>query len=78
MGFLLWPFAMVVGLIGGVLGLTGKIIGWILGAVGSLFSLIFSLTLIGIGVLLCVTVIGAILGVPLILFAIGLAFRAIF
>ena len=78
MGCLLWPFALVIGILGGALGLAGKIIGFVLGAVGGLLSLIFAFVLGAIGVALCVTIVGAIIGVPLILFAASLAFRAIF
>lgn len=78
MGCLLWPFAAVIGIFGGALGLAGKIIGFILGAIGGLFSLIIAFILGAVGVALCMTIIGAIIGVPLILFAVGLAFRAIF
>lgn len=78
MGCLLWPFTVAFGIISGVLGLAGGVIGWVLGAVGRLFGLFFALALGAAGVFLCVTIIGAIIGVPLILFAIGLALRAIF
>jgi hypothetical protein len=78
MGCLLWPFAAVIGIFGGALGLAGKIIGFILGAIGGLFSLIIAFILGAVGVALCMTIIGAIIGVPLILFAVSLAFRAIF
>lgn len=75
---LLWPFAAIFGLIGGALGVAGKITGWVLGAVGSMFGLLFALVVFFIGIALCATIIGAIFGIPLILFAVGLAFRAIF
>ncbi len=78
MGCLLWPFALMAGIVGGALGLAGKFIGFILGAIGSLFSLIFALILGAIGIGLCMTIIGAVIGVPLVLLAGGLAFRSIF
>ena len=78
MGCLLWPFALIAGIFTGALGLAGKIIGFVLGAVGGLISLIFAFVLGAVGVALCMTIIGAVIGVPLILFAAGLAFRAIF
>ncbi len=78
MGCLLWPFAAIVGIVGGALGLFGKIIGFLLGAVGGLFSLILAFVLGAVGVALCMTIIGAVIGIPLILFAVGLGFRAIF
>ena len=78
MGCLLWPFTLVIGIVTGVFGFAMKLVGFILGAIGSMFGLFLAVALGGAGVLLCMTVIGAIIGVPLILFAVGLAFRAIF
>lgn len=49
-----WPFAAVWNLLGMVLKLTGRLVAAILG-----------LVLLTVGVVLCVTVVGAIAGVPL-------------
>jgi len=50
MGCLLWPFALIAGIFTGALGLAGKIIGFVLGAVGGLISLICAFVLGAVGV----------------------------
>jgi membrane associated rhomboid family serine protease len=64
MGCLLWPFTLVIGIVTGVFGFAMKLVGLILGAVGGVFGLIFAVALGGVGVLLCMTIIGAIIGIP--------------
>ncbi len=78
MGWLLWPFALVIGILRGVFGLVGGLIGFLLSAIGGLFSLLLAVVLFIAGAALCMTIIGAIIGVPLILFALGLAVKAVF
>jgi hypothetical protein len=63
----LWPFAFVWGLVTWILRLTGRLLAVIL---GSVFMVV--------GVLISLTVIGAILGVPLALIGFLLVLRGIF
>lgn len=65
--FLLWPFWFLWKLTLGILGFTGRILGLILG-----------FTAVILGIVLSLTVIGAIFGVPLILFGVMLMIRCIF
>ena len=58
---LLFPFTLAGWLIRGVLGLVGGLIG----AVGGLLGLIFGLGMTVIGIVLCVSLIGWIFGIPL-------------
>lgn len=64
---LTWPFELLFDLIGFVLSLTGALIGFIVG-----------LVLCCIGVALCLTVIGAVPGVPLVILGGGLMLKSIF
>jgi hypothetical protein len=63
----LWPFVALWRLIGGILVLTGRLVAMILG-----------LVLVLVGALLSATVVGAIVGVPLILFGGLLVVRGLF
>ena len=63
----LWPFWAIMRLVGFVLEMTGRLIGALLG-----FLLFF------IGLVLCVTVVGAIIGIPLALFGLMLFLRSLF
>lgn len=54
------------------------LIGAIIEAVGRILALIFGLCICAIGVALCFTLIGAILGVPMIIFGGGLMLKCIF
>ena len=56
----------------------GWLIGLILEATGRLLSLIIGLVICAVGVALCFTVIGAIIGIPLIIFGGGLMLKSIF
>ncbi len=56
----------------------GWLIGLILEATGRLLSLIIGLVICAVGVALCFTVIGAIIGIPLIIFGGGLMLKCIF
>lgn len=62
----LWPFAAVWNLVAWIVGLTGRLIAVILG-------LVFLVT----GAILTITVIGAILGIPMILFGLLLVIRGL-
>jgi hypothetical protein len=64
---LLWPFWAVWKLVIGILEITGRLIGFVLG-----------LVLMILGIVLSLTVIGAILGVPIAIFGFLLMIRAIF
>ena len=65
--WILWPFYAVAQLITGILKLTGRLLAALIGFV-----------LLVLGGVLCLTVIGAILGVPLLIFGLMLMVRAIF
>lgn len=65
--WLLWPFYALAQLITGILKLTGRLVAALIGFV-----------LLVAGVALSITIIGAILGVPLIIFGFMLLLRAIF
>lgn len=56
----------------------GWLIGLILETTGRLLSLVIGLVICAIGVALCFTVVGAIIGVPLIIFGGGLMLKSIF
>ena len=64
---LTWPFRMGMELIGMILGLMGRLAAFILGGV-----------ICCAGVALCLTVIGLILGVPMVIFGGGLMLKSIF
>lgn len=65
--WILWPFVALWKLVAGIIELTGRLVAAILG-----------LVLMIVGVALCLTVIGAIVGVPLILFGFMLTVRGLF
>lgn len=62
-----WPFVAIWRLLAGILKLTGRLIGVILG-----------LVLLIAGFLLSATVVGAVIGIPLMLFALLLIVRGLF
>ena len=62
-----WPLRMATGLI-----------GWILSAVGNLIAFFIGLGLCSLGVLISLTVVGAIIGIPLVIFGGGLMLSSIF
>ena len=64
---LTWPFRMAMDLIGMILGMTGRLVAFILGGV-----------ICCAGVALCLTVVGLILGVPMVIFGGGLMLKSIF
>ena len=64
---LTWPFRMAMDLIGMILGMTGRLVAFILGGV-----------ICCAGVALCLKVIGLLLGVPLVIFGGGLLLMTIF
>lgn len=63
----LWPFVAIWDLITWILQLTGRLVAGILG-------LVFMI----VGAILTVTVIGAVVGIPLIIFGFALMVRSIF
>ena len=67
MRWILWPFYALAQLITGILKLTGRLVAALIGFV-----------LLVAGVVLSITIIGAILGVPLIILGFMLLVRAIF
>jgi len=65
--WILWPFWAVWKLIAGIIIVTGRIVGAVLG-----------LVLMIAGIALSLTVVGAIVGVPLVIFGLLLMARSIF
>jgi len=65
--FLLWPFAAIWNFIGLILRLTGRLVAAILG-----------LVLIIAGAALCITIIGTVIGIPLIAFGFAMMIRGFF
>lgn len=65
--WILWPFVAIWDLITWILKLTGRLVAAVLG-------LVFMI----VGTILTVTVIGAVVGLPLIVFGFALMVRAIF
>lgn len=62
----LWPFAAIWNLVAWIVGLTGRMIAVILG-------LVFLI----VGAILTITVVGAILGIPMIIFGLLLVIRGL-
>ncbi|WFA09347.1 hypothetical protein [Tissierella sp. Yu-01] len=67
MKLLLFPFILI-----------GKLIEWTIQLTGRFIAIILGLIILILGLLLSVTIIGAILGIPLLLIGIGLIIRGIF
>ena len=65
--WIFWPFVALWRLVTWILELTGRLVAVVLGVV-----------FMAVGAILSVTVIGAILGVPLFLFGVLLTFRGLF
>lgn len=63
----LWPFVALWRLIAGILELTGRLLGIVLG-----------LVLVIVGFVISLTIIGAVIGIPLILFGLLLMVRGLF
>ena len=63
----LWPFVAIWKLLAGIIGLTGRLVAAILG-----------LVLMIVGVIASLTVVGAIIGIPLIIFGFLLFLRGLF
>lgn len=63
---LMWPVTMYLNLIGLLLRLTGRALGFVLG-----------LVMAGVGALLCVTIIGAVVGIPLGLLGLGMMLKCL-
>lgn len=67
MKFILWPFMLIFNLISGIINLTGRFIGIVLGMV-----------LMMLGLVATITIIGGIIGIPLIIFGFLLMIKSIF
>ena len=65
--WILWPFVALWRLIAGIVEVTGRLVAAVLG-----------LVLMIVGVVLTITVIGAVVGIPLILFGFMLMLRGLF
>ncbi len=65
--WILWPFVALWRLVAGLIALTGRLLAAVLG-----------LVLMIVGVLLSITVIGAVAGIPLIIFGFMLLVRGLF
>lgn len=65
--WLLWPFAAIWRLVAGVISLTGRLLALVLGVVFMI-----------VGAILTLTIVGAILGVPLLIFGFLLIIRGFF
>jgi len=63
----LWPFWLIWRLVVGVIALTGRLVGALIG-----------LVLMIVGVVVSLTVIGAVVGIPLIIFGFLLILRSLF
>lgn len=63
----LWPFWAIWRLVIGIIALTGRLVGAILG-----------LVLMIVGVVATVTIVGAVIGIPLIIFGFLLLLRSLF
>lgn len=63
----LWPFVALWKLLAGIIGLTGRLVAAILG-----------LVLMMVGLIATLTVVGAIIGIPLIIFGFLLILRGLF
>ncbi len=64
---LTWPISLAARMIEFVLGAAGRLVAFVLGAV-----------VCALGVALCMTLIGALLGVPMVIFGGGMMLRSIF
>lgn len=67
MRILTWPFVAA-----------GALIALILSAVGRIFAFGLGFALAALGVVLCISIIGLVVGIPLVMFGGGLMFRSIF
>ncbi|NMM63433.1 hypothetical protein HBE96_12230 [Clostridium sp. P21] len=67
MKFILWPFKIILSLISSIITLTGKAIGIILG-----------LVIMILGMAATVTIVGGIIGIPLIIFGLLILIKSIF
>jgi len=66
-GILMLPFRLV-----------GGLLAWVLNLVGRFAAIIIGLLCMVVGVLLTITVIGGIIGIPLLIFGVLLIFRGLF
>jgi len=65
--WLLWPFVAL-----------WRLVTWILAMTGRLVAILIGIVLMVVGVIATLTVIGAIIGVPMFLFGVLLVFRGLF
>ena len=64
---LTWPIQLALG-----------IIGWVMELAGNLTAFIIGLVICAVGAALCMTLIGAVIGLPLVIFGGGLMLKSIF
>lgn len=64
---ILWPFRIIIDLVTFIIGITGKLIGSVIGLVIMILGMIFTVTLVG-----------AIIGIPIIIFGFLIMIKAIF
>lgn len=60
-----------------LIALPFRIAAWLIGMVGRLVAAAIGMAIIGFGVLLCLTGIGVILGIPLIVFGTAVVFKCV-
>ncbi len=65
--WLLWPFVAL-----------WRLVTWILAMTGRLVAILLGIVFMVVGVIATLTVIGAIIGVPMVLFGVLLVFRGLF
>lgn len=65
--WLLWPFVAL-----------WRLVTWILAMTGRLIAILLGIVFMAVGVIATLTVIGAIIGVPMFLFGVLLVFRGLF
>jgi hypothetical protein len=65
--WLLWPFVAL-----------WRLVTWILAMTGRLVAILLGIVFMAVGVIATLTVIGAIIGVPMFLFGVLLIFRGLF
>jgi hypothetical protein len=67
MRWIFWPLEVIIDLITGIIKITGRLIAAVIG-----------LVLLILGIIICMTVVGAIIGVPLVIFGFLLIVRGLF
>jgi hypothetical protein len=67
MRWIFWPLEIIIDLVTSIIKLTGRLIAAVIG-----------LVLLILGIIICMTVVGAIIGVPLVIFGFLLIVRGLF